>query len=244
MTSFVTHLSCSMTGEQYPAGEVHGLSKAGRPLLVHYDLEKVAAALTKDMLASRRDGFWRYAALLPVSRAENRVSLGEVVTPLVETPNAARRAGHKGALIVKDEGRLPTGSFKARGLALAVSMAKELGLAHLAMPTNGNAGAALAAYAARAGMRATVFCPDDTPAVNVEEIALQGADVYRVNGLINDCGKIVGDGKESVGWFDVSTLKEPYRIEGKKTMGLELAEQMGMGPCRMSSSTRPAEAPA
>ena len=128
---------------------------------------------------------------------------------------------------VKDEGRLPTGSFKARGLALAVAMAKELGLAHLAMPSNGNAGAALAAYAARAGLKATVFCPEDTPEVNLSEIAVQGGRVYRVNGLIDDCGKLVAAGKAAQGWFDVSTLKEPYRLEGKKTMGLELAEQLG-----------------
>jgi threonine synthase len=130
-----------------------------------------------------------------------------------------------GELWVKDESRLPTGSFKARGLGVAVSMAKELGLEHLAMPTNGNAGAAMAAYAARAGLRATVFCPADTPEINVREIALQGADVYRVDGLINDCGRIVANGVAEVGWFDLSTLKEPYRIEGKKTMGFELAEQ-------------------
>src|SRR5213075_3077615 len=136
-------------------------------------------------------------------------------------------AAQGGELIVKDEGRLPTGSFKARGLVMAVSMAKALGIAHMAMPTNGNAGAALAAYASRAGIRATVFCPEDTPEVNVSEIALQGATVYRVNGLIDDCGKIVAEGREKAGWFDVSTLKEPYRIEGKKTMGLELAEQLG-----------------
>ncbi len=172
----------------------------------------------------RSEGFWRYREFLPVAHAANRVSLGEVVTPLIRTPRLEQRLGG-GALYVKDEGRLPTGSFKARGLALAVAMAKEFGLSHLAMPTNGNAGAAMAAYASRAGMRTTIFCPDDTPPVNVEEIALQGGDVYRVNGLINDCGKIVGEGKEKTGWFDVSTLKEPYRIEGKKTMGLELAEQ-------------------
>jgi threonine synthase len=128
---------------------------------------------------------------------------------------------------VKDEGRLPTGSFKARGLAVAVSMAKAFGIGHLAMPTNGNAGAALSAYASRAGIRATIFCPDDTPEINLSEIALQGAAVFRVNGLIDDCGKLVAQGKEAAGWFDVSTLKEPYRIEGKKTMGLELAEQLG-----------------
>jgi threonine synthase len=146
------------------------------------------------------------------------------MTPLIRL---RRCVPDRGEVIVKDEGRLPTGSFKARGLALAVSMAKELGVEHLAMPTNGNAGAAMAAYASRAGMKATVFCPEDTPSVNVREIELQGATVYCVNGLINHCGKIVGGGKETVGWFDLSTLKEPYRIEGKKTMGLEIAEQLG-----------------
>jgi threonine synthase len=148
------------------------------------------------------------------------------VTPLVALPRLARALG-AAEILVKDEGRLPTGSFKARGLALAVSMAKALGVKHMAMPTNGNAGAALAAYASRCGIRTTVFCPEDTPEVNVSEIALQGANVYRVNGLIDDCGKIVAEGKDKVGWFDTSTLKEPYRIEGKKTMGLELAEQLG-----------------
>src|SRR5262249_60695968 len=133
----------------------------------------------------------------------------------------------RGEVLIKDEGRLPTGSFKARGVALAVSMAKELGVKRVAMPTNGNAGAALAAYGTRAGMQVTVFCPDDTPEVNVREIAAQGAHVYRVKGLIDQCGKLVGQGKEVTGWFDVSTLKEPYRIEGKKTMGFELAEQLG-----------------
>jgi threonine synthase len=215
---FVTHLECSLTGERYPAGEVHNLSSAGRPLLVRYDLQRLSYALDKRTLAARPDGFWRYAEFLPVARAENRVSLGEVTTPIVPI-------GKK--LSVKDEGRLPTGSFKARGLALAVAMAKELGLKHLAMPSNGNAGAALAAYAARAGLQATVFCPDDTPEVNLSEIAVQGGRVFRVNGLIDDCGKLVAAGKAATGWFDVSTLKEPYRLEGKKTMGLELAEQLG-----------------
>ncbi len=222
LPTFVSHLECSMTGERYPADRVHGLSKAGRPLLVRYDLPALAAAVDKAELERRGGGFWRYREFLPVRRRENVVSLGEVVTPLIGLP---KLAPGKGELLVKDEGRLPTGSFKARGLALAVSMAKELGLDHLAMPTNGNAGAAMAAYASRAGLRTTIFCPEDTPEINVSEIELQGAKVYRVNGLINDCGKIVGDGKEAAGWFDVSTLKEPYRIEGKKTMGLELAEQ-------------------
>jgi len=224
--TFVTHLECSYTGERYRAGEVHGLSAAGKPLLVHYDLGRIGKALTKKELTARHGGFWRYREFLPVSHEQNRISLGEVMTPLIRLKHTEEKLGARGGIIVKDEGRLPTGSFKARGLALAVSMAKELGLSHLAMPTNGNAGAAMAAYASAAGMKTTIFCPDDTPPVNVEEIALQGGDVYLVNGLINDCGKIVGEGKEKAGWFDVSTLKEPYRIEGKKTMGLELAEQL------------------
>ena len=226
--NFVTHLECSMNGERYEAGKLHGLSKVGRPLLVRYDLEALAKAVTKEMLAERKGGFWKYREFLPVTKTENVVELGEVMTPLISMPRLAKKLDvGTGEIIVKDEGRLPTGSFKARGLALAVAMAKELGLKHLAMPTNGNAGAAMAAYASHSGLRTTIFCPDDTPEVNVSEIELQGATVYRVNGLINDCGKIVGDGKGTAGWFDVSTLKEPYRIEGKKTMGLEIAEQMG-----------------
>lgn len=224
--SFVTHLECSMTDEVYPADQLHGLSRAGRPLLVRYDLDGVRKALSKEALASRPADLWRYRELLPVRRARDIVSLGETVTPLVPVAVSAAAAGG-GEVLVKDESRLPTGSFKARGLVMAVSMAKALGLRHIAMPTNGNAGAALAAYASRAGIRTTVFCPEDTPEVNVSEIALQGADTWRVNGLIDDCGAIVGKGKEAVGWFDLSTLKEPYRIEGKKTMGLELAEQLG-----------------
>ncbi len=201
---------------------MHGLSRAGRPLLVRYDLERLRSSLSKEELAKRPEDLWRYREFLPVRRTENIVSLGEVVTPLI---SADRLRAGTGDLWIKDEGRLPTGSFKARGLCLAVSMAKELGIRQIALPTNGNAGAALAAYASRAGIETFVFCPDDTPEVNVREIAAQGAKVWRVNGLINDCGKIVGAGKEPAGWFDCSTLKEPYRIEGKKTMGLELAEQ-------------------
>jgi threonine synthase len=224
--SFVTHLECAFTGERYPADEVHNLSRAGKPLLVRYDLDGVRRALSKAALAARPPDLWRYRELLPVRRAADIVSLGEAVTPLVRMPKLAKKLGG-GEIIVKDEGRLPTGSFKARGLVMAVSMAKALGIKHMAMPTNGNAGAALAAYASRCGIKTTIFCPEDTPEVNVSEIALQGASVYRVNGLIDDCGKIVAEGKAKVGWFDTSTLKEPYRIEGKKTMGLELAEQLG-----------------
>jgi threonine synthase len=224
--TFVRHLECSATGEVLPADTLHNLSPAGKPILVRYDLDAVGAAVDREALRDRPQDLWRYRELLPVRRRTNALSLGEVATPLIRLPALQRRLGG-GEIIVKDEGRLPTGSFKARGLALAVSMACELGVTHMAMPTNGNAGAALAAYASRAEIRSTIFCPDDTPEVNVREMALQGARVYRVNGLINDCGRLVAEGRETAGWFDVSTLKEPYRIEGKKTMGLELAEQLG-----------------
>jgi threonine synthase len=224
--TFVTHLECSLTGERYEADRLHGLSAAGRPLLVRYDLAGIGKSLTREALNTRKPDFWRYREFLPVRRCENIVSLGEIMTPLISLDRISRELG-AGEILVKDEGRLPTGSFKARGLAVAICMAKELGVHRVAMPTNGNAGAAMAAYASRAGMESFVFCPEDTPEVNVREIALQGAKVWRVNGLINDCGKIVGEGKQAMGWFDLSTLKEPYRIEGKKTMGLELAEQLG-----------------
>src|SRR5579862_3206175 len=223
LPTFVTHLECSLSGERYPADTLQGLSRAGRPLLVRYDLDAVRRALPRAALDARPQTLWRYRELLPVRHPENIVSLGEVVTPLIALPRLAKQ----GELLVKDEGRLPTGSFNARGLALAVSMAKELGVTAMAMPTNGNAGAAMAAYCARAGIAATVFCPDDTPDVNVREIAMQGAQVFLVDGLIDDCGKLVAEGERTVGWFNCSTLREPYRIEGKKTMGLELAEQLG-----------------
>ncbi len=222
--SYVSHLECSATGERHEAGEIHGLSRSGWPLLVRYDFDGLGDAVTRDSVAAAHvAGFWRWAPFLPVAREQDRISLGEVTTPLIPL---LRSAGWPAHVMVKDEGRLPTGSFKARGLALAVSMARQLGLRHLAIPTNGNAGAALAAYAGRAGIRTTVLCPADTPDINLREIRQYGADVWKVNGLINDCGKIVGEGAGTVGWFDVSTLKEPYRIEGKKTMGLELAWQM------------------
>ncbi|MEO1843454.1 MAG: threonine synthase [Akkermansiaceae bacterium] len=224
--NFVTHLECSMTGERYEAEVVQGLSREGRPLLVRYDLDALAAAVSKEELAERPEDLWRYREFLPVRKTENIVSLGEPLTPIQPATRVQAKLGG-GPLFVKDEGRLPTGSFKARGLGIAVSMAKELGLQKLAIPTNGNAGAAMAAYARRAGMEVFVFCPEDTPETNLREIAMQGAKVWRVNGLIHDCGKIVREGVEATGWFDFSTLKEPYRIEGKKTMGLELAEQFG-----------------
>ena len=223
LPTFVIHLECSMTGERYPADTLQTLSRAGRPLLVRYDLDAVRRTFSRDALSGRPQSLWRYRELLPVRRPENALSLGEVTTPLIPLPRLAKG----GEILVKDEGRLPTGSFKARGLALAVSMAKELGVKTMAMPTNGNAGAAMAAYCARAGIKSYVFCPDDTPAVNIREIAMQGAEVFLVDGLIDDCGRLVAEGEKAVGWFNCSTLREPYRIEGKKTMGIELAEQLG-----------------
>ncbi|WP_296615197.1 threonine synthase [Sphingomonas sp.] len=220
--TFVTHLECSLTGEQYEADRLYGLSRAGRPLLVRYDLAAVRGFVPRAMVEARPTDLWRWRELLPVRHTENIVSLGEIETPLVPI---AKSGGPN--VWVKDEGRLPTGSFKARGLVMAVAMAKELGVTKIAMPTNGNAGAALAAYASRVGIETIVLCPDDTPEINVREIAAQGARVYRVNGLIDECGAIVGKGAAEGHWFDFSTLKEPYRIEGKKTMGLELAAQLG-----------------
>ena len=220
--TFVTHLECSLTGEHYEADQLHGLSRAGRPLLVRYDLGAVRGFVPRAMIEARPTDLWRWRELLPVRQTENVVSLGEIETPLVPI---AKSGGPN--VLVKDEGRLPTGSFKARGLVMAVAMAKELGVTRIAMPTNGNAGAALAAYASRVGIETIVLCPDDTPEINVREIAAQGARVYRVNGLIDECGAIVGKGAAEGHWFDFSTLKEPYRIEGKKTMGLELAAQLG-----------------
>ncbi|MDF0489898.1 threonine synthase [Sphingomonas sp. H39-1-10] len=219
--TFVTHLECSMTGERYEADQLHNLSRVGRPLLVRYDLDAVRAAVPRAMIEARPADLWRWRELLPVRHSRDVVSLGEIETPLVPIP----KSGGPNVL-VKDEGRLPTGSFKARGLVMAVSMAKALGVTKIAMPTNGNAGAALAAYATRCGIETIVLCPDDTPEINVREIAMQGARVYRVNGLIDDCGAIVAKGAAEGLWFDFSTLKEPYRIEGKKTMGLELAAQL------------------
>ncbi|MFV0624750.1 threonine synthase [Sphingomonas sp. ac-8] len=220
--TFVRHLECSLTGERYEADRLHGLSRAGRPLLVRYDLDALGQAVSRDSIAARPTDLWRWRELLPVRHTASIVSLGEIETPLVPIP----RSGGPGA-IVKDEGRLPTGSFKARGLVMAVAMARELGVTRIAMPTNGNAGAALAAYAARCGIETVVLCPEETPEVNVREIAAQGARVWRVNGQIDDCGAIVARGAAEGRWFDFSTLKEPYRIEGKKTMGLELAAQFG-----------------
>jgi threonine synthase len=224
--SFVTHLECSRTGARIEHDAFHSISDAGAPLLVRYDMGAIKTALTKEMLAGRSPDMWRYLELLPLASKDDIVSLGEQITPLIPLPRLSHEL-RAGEILVKDEGRLPTGSFKSRGIAVAVSMAKAFGVKHIAMPTAGNAGAALAAYCARAGIKSTVFCPDDAPEITIREIAYHGATTYRVNGLINHCGQIVAAGTSEKGWLDLSTLKEPYRIEGKKTMGLELAEQLG-----------------
>ena len=219
---FVTYLECSLTGERYDAGQPHNLSRAGKPLLVRYDLAAVRQILTRDVLAAREPGMWKWRELLPMPDGCAPVSLGEPETPLLPL---TQTGGPN--LLVKDEGRLPTGSFKARGLSMAVTMAKHFGIERIAMPTNGNAGAALAAYGARAEIETIVICPAETPEINVRETAAYGARVHVADGQIDECGALVGKGAAAGLWFDFSTLKEPYRIEGKKVMGLELAEQLG-----------------
>jgi threonine synthase len=225
MTHFVTRLEGAIDGARLPFGQLHGMHN-GRPIWVRYDLAAIRRAITPDQITARPPSLWRYRELLPLPFDVEPVTLGEGMSPLVKCPRLGAELGLK-RLLVKDESQLPTGSFKARGMTTAVSMAKWLGVKRVALPTAGNAGGAAAAYGARAGLEVYVFMPDDTPGVNQMEAAQFGAKAFRVNGLINDCGKIVGGLKERTGWFDLSTLKEPYRLEGKKTMGLELAEQLG-----------------
>lgn len=222
---FVTHLEAAIDGTKLPHDRVQTVHE-GRPLWVRYDLDAVGRAVRRDDLAARPDNLWRYRELLPLPAGSDPVTLDERVTPLLPAPKLGSMLGLD-QFLVKDESRLPTGSFKSRGLAMAVSMARSFGIKRLAIPTAGNAGGALAAYAARASMEAFVFMPRDTPIINQIECVLAGAKVFLVEGLINDCGGIVRAGVEPMSWFDCSTLKEPYRIEGKKTMGLELAEQLG-----------------
>jgi threonine synthase len=222
----VTHLECSLTGEHYPAGEPHNLSRAGKPLLVRYDMERARRTLTRESLAERPAGMWKWRELLPLPDGAEPVSLGEPETPIVSLAKTGSAAG-AASLLVKDEGRLPTGSFKARGLTMAVSMAKHFGIRSVALPTNGNAGAALAAYAARAGMESVIVCPAETPEINVRETAAYGARVWVADGQIDECGRLIREGAADGLWFDCSTLKEPYRLEGKKVMGFELVEQLG-----------------
>jgi threonine synthase len=223
---FVTHLECSLTGERYDAGRLQGVSSAGKPLLVRYDLAGAEAKLSREIIAAREPNMWKWRELLPLPDGIAPVSLGEPQTPIIALEQTARRAG-AAQILVKDEGRLPTGSFKARGLAMAVSMAKHFGVERIAMPTNGNAGAALAAYGARAGIKTLVICPAETPEINVRETSAYGAEVWVADGQIDECGRLCREGAAEGRWFDCSTLKEPYRLEGKKTMGLELVEQLG-----------------
>src|SRR5256885_9854183 len=221
----VTHLECGACGLRHEAQRLHNLcSQCGKPLLVRYDFERAARSLTKESLKQREPDLWRYREVLPVERDENIVSLGEGFTPMLHASRLGASLGMR-ELYIKDEGQNPTQSFKARGMTAAVSMAKELGVKKLAVPSAGNAAGALSAYAAQAGMEAHIFMPKDTPRANVIECEQTGAHVTLMDGLITDCGAEVGRRKEAEGWFDVSTLKDPYRIEGKKTMGYELAEQ-------------------
>ncbi len=222
-----TELTCSACGTKHAAGELHNLCTAcGMPLYVHYDLAEAGRTLTKESVKSRIGSMWRYQEVLPVRDPANIVSLGEGWTPLLKTPQLGAQLDMPN-LYIKDEGQNPTASFKARGMTTAVSMAKELGVKKLAVPSAGNAAGAMSAYAARAGIEAFIFMPADTPKACVIECRELGANVTLINGLITDCGAEVARRKEAEGWFDVSTLKEPYRIEGKKTLGYELAEQLG-----------------
>src|SRR5215213_9892601 len=222
----VTHLECSACGMRHEAGRLHNVcSSCGKPLFVRYNLADAARSLTKDSLRTRRADMWRYREVLPVRDDENIISLGEGWTPLLEAKRLGASLGFEN-LLIKDESLNPTQSFKARGMSAAVSMAKELGVAKVAAPSAGNAGGALAAYAARAGIEAHIFVPRDTPRANLVECERLGAHVTLIDGLITDCGAEVARRKDSEGWFDMSTLKEPYRVEGKKTLGYELAEQL------------------
>ena len=220
----VTHLYCSSCEKKHEPRKLLNLCDCGKPLMVAYDLERAAATLTRESLAGRVASLWRYREVLPLDDERNKLTLGEGMTPLLKAERLGAQLGFSN-LFIKDEGVNPTGSFKARGMSVAISMAKELGVQKLAVPSAGNAAGALAAYAARAGMPAFIFMPNDTPRANIVECQQTGAHVTLIDGLITDCGKIVAERKHSEGWFDVSTLKEPYRVEGKKTMGYELAEQ-------------------
>ena len=226
MNSYVSHLQSAIDPQvTFVPGGIYTLH-ADRPLWVRYDLRSLRASLDRDSLARRPGGLWKYRELLPLPLDVQPVSLDESLTPLLPCPRLGRLLGLS-RLWIKDESRLPTGSFKARGMTVAVSMARHLGLTRLALPSAGNAAGAAAAYGARAGLEVFVFMPHDTPVINQLECWLAGANVFLVDGLIHDCGKIVREGAAACGWFDLSTLREPYRLEGKKTMGLELAEQLG-----------------
>jgi threonine synthase len=224
--SFVTDLTCSRCGRRHEPRLPHGLCECGGPLLVEYDLEAVGAAATKEAIAARPFDMWRYRELLPVDEADEVVSLGEGGTPMLRPSALGSRIGMPG-LLVKDDGLNPTGTFKARGASCGISMARALQIAEVALPSAGNAGAAWACYGAAGGIKVQVAMPRDAPLTNQLECRLYGAELTLVDGLISEAGKVIAEGVADHGWFDVSTLKEPYRIEGKKTLGLEIAEQLG-----------------
>jgi threonine synthase len=224
-TTFAQEILCSRCHNRFSLTQLLSLCSCGSPLLVRYDLKKASGAIAKSFLRDRAPTLWRYRELLPLENDANLVSLGEGFTPLLEAKTLARQVGVQ-RLWIKDEAQNPTGSFKDRGLSLAVSRAKELGVKKVAIPSAGNAGGSLSAYAARAGIEAHVFMPKDTPLANQIETQQYGAQLTLVDGLITDCGRLIAERKPAEGWFDVSTLKEPYRVEGKKTMGYEIAEQL------------------
>ena len=227
MKSFATHLECALSGKTYPINQLMNVSPdTGKPLLARYDIEAARQAVTPDMIASRPPTLWRYAEMLPVQDPAYRVTLGEGFTPMFPLEKIGKKLGLS-QLYVKDEGQNPTASFKARGLVMAVTRAAELGAKAVAIPTAGNAGSAMAAYAARLGLPAYIYTPQDIPQQFLLEMRALGAEITLVDGLITDCGRYVQEGVKEGKWFDVSTLKEPYRVEGKKTMGYELAEQFG-----------------
>ncbi len=223
--TMTTHLECSVCAKRHAAGQIHNVCECGAPLLVRYDLQKVRETWDRESIANGPSTMWRYAPVLPVSDPASIISLGEGMTPLIQTHRLGARL-RANDLWVKDEGINPTGSFKARGLSCAISMCVDLGVKKVAIPSAGNAASAMSAYAAAAGMEAYIFMPRDVPQANFIDCSATGAHVTLVDGLISDCGKMVAARKDAEGWFDVSTLKEPYRIEGKKTMGYELAEQL------------------
>ena len=221
-----THLECSSCGARHEADQIQTVcKKCGKPLFARYDLDAVKESVTKRELVGREASMWRYFELLPVKHRHNIISLGEGWTPLTHAPTLGKNIGLPD-LWIKDEGIIPTGSFKARGLGMAISKAKELGITSVALPSAGNAAGAMAAYGARAGMKVYVFMPKDAPKVNMVECQVVGAKVVLVDGIISDAGKLVKEGMEPMGWFNVATLGEPYRVEGKKTMGIEVAEQL------------------
>src|ERR1051326_6941502 len=223
--TFFTHLSCSKCGKTYERDAIHTICPAcGKSLLAEYDIAPAREELSRDAISRREGTLWRYRELLPVIDDANIVSLGEGWTPILHAQELDRSLGLS-RLFIKDEGLNPTGSFKARGLCLAVSKAKEFGIREAAMPSAGNAGGALAAYAAKAGMKAHIFVPKDTPVVNIREVSLYGGEVHLVDGVISDAARKMGEMRQGNDWFDMSTMKEPYRLEGKKTMGYEPAEQ-------------------